>query len=193
MPAVKDLSSLPPGKTIIFGKIELIPPLSKGAQRIKGSRLQAYENKAALLTSSSTLVKANEDYRYRLSLSSSANQFFMLKEPVYDRYDKMIEIMFGETFYVMAEDKPFYVVASEVYMNDARWFGRVFLPSGYKVDIKSGDEAVYVGTIRYYRNEFMDIVSVDVVDEYEAEKAAIMVKFGNKIRVRKALVSAKSK
>lgn len=64
---------------------------------------------------------------------------------------------------------------------------QAWLPGGLKVDVKPGDKAVYMGTIRYHRNEFMDITKVEIKDHFGAESAAFKKKFGDSMVLRKRL------
>ena len=65
---------------------------------------------------------------------------------------------------------------------------RARFPGGLRVALKEGDRAVYIGTLRYHRNEFFDITDVAVVDDYAAANAEYMKKFGNGVSLRKALM-----
>jgi hypothetical protein len=62
-------------------------------------------------------------------------------------------------------------------------------PGKLRVALKPGDRAVYIGTLRYYRDEFFEITRVAVVDEYGAANAEFANKFGSGVPLRKALMA----
>jgi molybdopterin synthase catalytic subunit len=57
------------------------------------------------------------------------------------------------------------------------------------VSLKPGDRAVYIGTVRYHRNEFWEITKVAIVDDYDRANADFRKKFGAKTPLRKALLT----
>jgi len=65
---------------------------------------------------------------------------------------------------------------------------RAHLPGGLRVDVSPTDEAVYIGTVVYYRDEFFDIKRVQIVDEYDREVAVFAARFGPGVRLRKSIV-----
>jgi hypothetical protein len=66
---------------------------------------------------------------------------------------------------------------------------KAYFPGGLRVSLRSGDKAVYVGTVRYYRDEFWNFSKVTIVDDYDRANAEYRKKFGGKIALRKALVT----
>jgi hypothetical protein len=42
---------------------------------------------------------------------------------------------------------------------------RLWFPGGYYFDVPAGAPAVYIGTLRFHRNDFNTITRVEVVDE----------------------------
>jgi len=57
---------------------------------------------------------------------------------------------------------------------------------------QAGDKAVYIGTVRYTRDEFFEIKKVAIVDDYERANSEFRKKFGTKIALRKALLRRRS-
>jgi hypothetical protein len=49
---------------------------------------------------------------------------------------------------------------------------------------------VYIGTLRYHRDEFFEISRVVVVDEYAQANAEFVKKFGTRYPLRKVLLKA---
>lgn len=42
---------------------------------------------------------------------------------------------------------------------------KLWFPGGYYFDVPKGAAAVYIGTLRYYRDDFNSITRVEVIDE----------------------------
>jgi hypothetical protein len=59
-----------------------------------------------------------------------------------------------------------------------------------RATLRPGDKAVYIGTIRYHRDEFFTISRIQIVDDYGHANAEFKKKFGSKHSLRKALLTA---
>jgi len=66
---------------------------------------------------------------------------------------------------------------------------KAYFPAGFKVDVRPADRAVYIGTLRYRRNEFFQFTKRDVVDDYERANAEFRKKFGSRYALRKSLAA----
>jgi hypothetical protein len=85
-------------------------------------------------------------------------------------------------------------VRSEIFMSITRGgTEKALLPSGYRIDLRPGDRAVYIGTIKYHRDEFFSTDKIEVIDEYKNELAAFRSRFGNTIKLRKAIAVVQRK
>ncbi len=156
---IKDISS----GTLIAGKIEVVPPLESNEQKVGRS-------KKNMVTISSTKEPAE------------ANEITMAN------MKERIEATLGKSFFVKA-DGPFYINACFIYMDTKNLLQIAKLPGGFKVNVQKNDKAVYIGTIRYHRDEFFNITKVEVIDELTATAQELNKKVGGKINLRKALVS----
>ncbi len=157
------------GDTIVVGRVELVPPLRKGEQRLQGIGSGRYENLMLLLTDP-TLRKLPPD-------------------PALADYAGRIEATLGETFFVRSPARPFYVLGGIVFLEVGRGMSRARFPGGLRVDLQPGDRAVYVGTLRYHRDEFFQVSKVSVVDEFPVASAEFRKRFGNATPLRKALMT----
>lgn len=71
---------------------------------------------------------------------------------------------------------------------------RVNLPTGLRITALPQDRAIYIGTIRYFRDEFFDILRVEVIDDYGQAREQFAKKFGTAVVLQKRLLrGAKSK
>jgi hypothetical protein len=168
---VDSLSGLGGNETVVVGRIELVPPLSKDEQKLKGLGTGKFENKIFLMT----------DERYRV----------LTKEPEIADYAGRIEAILGKNFFVRSNSKPFYILGGMLYLDlGGSEMNRAYFPGGLKVSLKPGDKAVYVGTVQYHRNEFFEVTKAAIVDDYDRANAEFKKKFGAKYPLRKALLTA---
>jgi hypothetical protein len=167
---VDSLSGLSGGETVVVGRIELVPPLRKNEQKLKGLNSGSFENKVFLF--------ADEHYRV------------LTDEPGMADYAGRIEAILGKNFFVRSDSKPFYILGGMLYLDlGGREMNRAYFPGGLKVAIKPGDKAVYVGTVQYHRNEFFEVTKAAIVDDYDRANAEFKKKFGAKYHLRKALLT----
>lgn len=169
-----------PGEAIIFGKIVISPPLDDHEQR-----LDTVQTGGGGCLINPTAGK----YRNTVILLTDRTPR-KISDPGISDYKNRIEAPIGKTFYVKAPaTEPLYVVRSEIQMSlHGGGLEKAVLPSGYKIDVQRGDGAVYIGTIKYYRDEFFTTKRIEIIDDFEQESAAFRKKFGGRIAVRKALV-----
>ena len=166
---VDDQRSVSSGQTIVVGRVELVPSLRKDEQRLRGIGTGSYENKIFLLT----------DERQRA----------LPADPAMSDFAGRIEATLGSHFFVRSGDAPFYILGGFVFLEVGPGMSRARFPGGMKVALKPGDRAVYIGTLRYHRDEFFEITRMTVVDEYSTAKAEFTRKFGSDVPLRKALMA----
>lgn len=166
------------GEVIIVGKVEYDPPFTDKTQNLQPG-YDFYKNMIFLL--------CGQELKY---LSNNS----ML--PGSGDFEGAISAYHGEPFYAVSLPEPFYVVAAGFYKNIYTTYGynsstthyeSVASPASFRIDLRPGDRAVYVGTIRYYRDNFFDIKKIQIIDEYDREMPAFRRAFGN-IPLRKALI-----
>jgi hypothetical protein len=168
-----------PGETVVVGRIEIVPPLDEGEQK-----METVSTDRGVILVNPTASK----YRNTVILVTDGVMREM-GEPRIGDYRGRMEVPLSETFYVRVPGGPRYVLATEILMQlQATGLEKFRLPAGYKIDIRPGDTAVYMGTVRYHRNDFYDITKVEIVDEYRSELAAFRKAFGKKAGLRKALI-----
>jgi len=167
---VDSLSGLNDDETLVVGRIEIVPPLRKDEQKLKGLGTGNFENKVFLLT----------DDHYRV----------LTEEPVMADYAGRIEAILGKNFFVRSNSKPYFILGGMMYLDlGGREMNRAYFPGGLKASLKPGDKAVYVGAVQYHRNEFFEITKATIVDDYDRTNAEFKKKFGTKIPLRKALLT----
>lgn len=181
MPLATSLKELENDEVIVVGKIVIDPPFEAGEQKMK---TVSYSSEGLMIN-----PVANHYRNKVLLLVDKQNR--RIADPPLGDYKGRIEAELGETYYARARREPFYVVRSEIWMN-MRSIGieKMVVPAGYRVDIRPDDRAVYLGTILYHRDEFFSAENVEVIDEYKKESVAFRGKFGEGIKLRKAIIGA---
>jgi hypothetical protein len=167
---VASMSDIGSDEAVLVGRIELVPPLQQGEQRLEGLFVGDLRNRAYFLT----------DDHWR-EVQGTPSMF---------DYRGNIGEEFSKTFSLAVPTKPLYLLKGimHLHLTKNRW-EQAWLPAGLKVDVHPGDRAVYMGTVRYHRNEFMDITKVEIVDDFARETGEFSKKFGGKTVLRKRLAT----
>jgi len=167
---LSSLNDLGRDEVMLVGRVDLVPPLQEHEQKIRGMVVGDFKNRIFLL--------ADEKPRP------------LPEEPRLADYAGRIEAPLGSTFFVRSQGAPFYVLGGVLFIEiGGGGQQRVYFPGGYHVALKPGDRAVYIGTLRYYRDEFFEIRRVAVADEYGEANVEFSRKFGGGQVLRKALMT----
>ena len=164
------LSALGSEEVVVVGKVELVPALRKGEQKIRGMVVGNFENTVYLMM----------DEKLRP----------LPQDPRIADYAGRIEARFGSTFFVRSKAAPAYILGGVLFLEiGGQSQERIYFPGGFQVAAKPGDRAIYIGTLRYQRDEFWEVQRVTVVDEYGKASAEYEAKFGKAQPLRKALMA----
>ena len=112
-------------------------------------------------------------------------------KPVADSYKSMINPELDKTFFFKVPRNMKYMVEGSVLTEFSRYgnTGRIWLPVWFKVDIKTTDKAVYIGKIKYTRDDFNSIINIELEDDYRNAEKIFSKKFGKKYKLRKSLIN----
>lgn len=164
------LNALGSDEVVVVGKVELVPALRKGEQKIRGMVVGNVENTMYLMM----------DEKLRP----------LPEDPRIADYAGRIEAPIGSTFFVRSKAAPSYVLGGVLFLDiGGSSLQKAYFPGGFQVAAKPGDRAVYVGTLRYHRDEFFEITRITVVDDYREANAEFEAKFGKGQTLRKALLT----
>ena len=96
----------------------------------------------------------------------------------------------GSTFFVRTKAAPSYVLGGVLFLDiGGSSQQKAYFPGGFQVAAKPGDRAVYIGTLRYHRDEFFEITRITIADDYREASAQFEAKFGKGQSLRKALLT----
>ena len=164
------IDALSRDEVVLVGKVELVPALRKGEQKIRGMVVGKIENTIHLMM----------DDKLRP----------MPEDPRIADFAGRIEAPVGETFFVRGKAAPAYLLGGLLFLDiGGSSQQKAIFPGGFQVAVKPGDRAVYIGTLRYQRDEFWEIQRVTIVDEYAKANAEYEAKFGKAQPLRKALMA----
>lgn len=170
---VTSLAEVGAGQVIVVGRVELIPPLKPGEQKV-GSTYAEYKDVAFMVT--------GDEPRAVSSMG-------------YGDLKSRLEAPLGKEFFVTHPAEPFFILRGFIFMNleikvssgnQAPDAGQAPLNGLFHVDLKPGDRAVYIGTLRYTRDEFFE-TEVAVRDDYARARPEFEKRFGKGLTLRKAL------
>lgn len=147
LPATADVK---PGESevVVIGKIELVPPLNP--QFEQKTHWNVIGEKRIL---SRVLIATAGEYKPVKTSKLDVTDF-----------QSTLEVEWGVPFMVNAPRQRTYLNGAlahlDVLAQEKLWF-----PGGYYFDVPKGAAAVYIGTLRYFRDDFNSITRVEVIDE----------------------------
>ena len=161
---------------LVVGRIEIIPAIKPEEQSFKA--LDPFNTK--------------RHYLGRAVL-------FMSDKPEYQEYTgQALNPPLQETFFLQVPRDKRYMVKGSVTMAFAlRTVSRrqavtdqteLMFPAPLALDIRPGDKAIYVGTLRLHRDEFHEVTRAEVRDEYAKALADYRARFPGAPALRKALL-----
>jgi hypothetical protein len=135
-------------EVVVIGKIELVPPLDpKFEQR---SHWNVVGEKRML---GRVWMSTGAEYRPITTSQLEGSEF-----------QSSLEAQWGVPFMVKAVRQRTYLNGGVTHLDVLRQ-ERLWFPGGFYFDVPAGARAVYVGTLRYHRNDFNAITRIEVLDE----------------------------
>jgi hypothetical protein len=135
-------------EVVVIGKIELVPPLdAKFEQR---SHWNVVGEKRLL---GRVWMSTGAEYRPITTSQLEGSEF-----------QRSLEAQWGVPFMVKTARQRTYLNGGVTHLDVLRQ-ERLWFPGGFYFDVPAGARAVYVGTLRYHRNDFNAITRVEVLDE----------------------------
>jgi len=168
---VTGLMNVAPDKAIIVGRVELHPPLQEGEQTLKSSRGEDLRN-VFILYGGERLrdFTKSRPATFEGSYSTTLEKEFFIKAGKGSTF-----FVSGGTFYT-EYDLPYHITYHT-------------FSSPLQVEVMPDDEAVYIGTIQYYRDENNNLKDVMIRDDYQWADSQFKERFGTSKTLRKALLT----
>lgn len=180
-PEVRQLGEIGDDGVMLVGRIELLPALRPEELDLKMTSFGDWDPMGGkkLIQNRAILYLADRPDAPQAPTRSVTNppleQLFFMRIPKRDRF--LVHAMVFLTHRVrVTGPKTADVDTTELW-----------LPLRLEFDIRPGDRALYVGTWRAQRDEFNDVSSVQVLDQYALALAEMRKRFGSDAALRKAL------
>lgn len=135
-------------EVVVIGKIELVPPLDPRFEQ--RSHWNVVGEKRML---GRVWMSTGAEYRPITTSQLEGSEF-----------QRSLEAQWGVPFMVKAARQRTYLNGGVTHLDVIRQ-ERLWFPGGFYFDVPAGARAVYVGTLRYHRNDFNAITRVEVIDE----------------------------
>lgn len=170
-----DLTQVGPDQVLVVGAVEIVPPLRENERE---------------LDIPNDLFNTEEMIANRAFLRAAADPGM---RPDDSRH--LINPRLGETFFFsIPRDAP-YLVGGEVtvrykIVNGGVRQRKIHIPGPLHVRARRADGAVYVGTLRLTRDEFNEVVKVQVIDQYTQAAKDFRQRFGPGVQLRRSLLQA---
>jgi hypothetical protein len=175
---VTSVSEVGPDSVLVVGRLDIDPPLRPNEQQIRVGTIDPFGVGDKM---------RNHGF---LSFSRSA-------ETPSEKGEVVLNPRLGELYFVPVPKRTPYMVGGYIPIQyNMRMTGprsltvddaRIEVPGGLRYDIRAGDKAIYVGTLRLHRDEFNDVIKAYVVDEYAAASVEFKKRFGPGTELRKAI------
>lgn len=177
VPHLEKISELSGDEVVLVGRIELVPPLSELEQELKTASSGRFRGKGHAIIGDKLLDLDN--------LPISAGKTSVLFE-------------FGKDFFVRKERMPAYSYSGSVVLlrstaSSSGYMGRdvsidvsqLKLPGRIKYVLAPADRAVYLGTLRYHRDDYNAITKVEYIDEFTRVNQEFTRRFGTSVKLRR--------
>ena len=175
---VTSLSGIGSDSVVVVGRLDLDPPLRPKEQQIRAGTIDPLgvgdrmRDRGFVWFSRSADTPAEKG---EILLNPRLGELFFFPVP------KSMPNMVGG--YIPVQFNMRMVGPRSATIDEAR----IEIPGVLRYDIRPGDKAIYVGTLRLHRDEFNSVTAADVVDDYAAAAAEFKRRFGPGTALRKAL------
>jgi len=168
---VKSAKDLQPNEVLLVGKVELVPKLEKVEQQnLKGIGTGKFRDRFGL-------IFAAQKPTYKKGSQSGTT---------YKQMDNYALVEPGKTFFVRyPRGKPVYYLGGVIYLSsDGGSLDALKLPGGIKYLPRKNTRAIYLGTIRYFRDDYNAITKVQLIDQLVQAKRDLRKETGSNIPIQ---------
>ncbi|MCL4798804.1 MAG: hypothetical protein KJ025_04400 [Burkholderiales bacterium] len=174
---VNSLSGIGGDAVLVVGKIEIVPPVRADEQKYRAG-WDPFDTKRHFVGRAVMFMAARPESAERtgLALNPPLEQTYFLKVPRSERFMVKGSVVMEHS--VRAVSRRQSVVDQS----------ELLFPAPIEFDIRPGDAAVYVGTLRLHRDEFHEVTQAEVRDDYAQAMADFRTRFPGAPLPRKALL-----
>jgi hypothetical protein len=174
---VGSLSEVGADAVLLVGRIEVVPPVKPEEQRYKAG-VDLFDTKRHFIGRAILFMSDKPEFQERtdVALNPPLEETFFLRLPA----DRPYVAKGSVTMELVARA----VSARQSVMDRAE----LLFPAPLAIDVRAGDRAVYIGTLRLHRDEFHEVTKVELLDHYAAAAVEFHRKFPGSLPPRKALL-----
>lgn len=103
------------------------------------------------------------------------------------QWENAMEVELGKTFFLKTAANRTYLNGAMITL-DVTTHDRIWLAGGYYFDVPKGAKAIYIGTLKYTRDDFNEIKKIRLINEYKKVLPEFKKKFGNSVKLKKSLL-----
>src|SRR5512139_3723505 len=164
-PQLENASELNNGGVILVGRIELVPALFPHEQVLEAPLTGRFRDKVHSLFS---------------------DRLYDPDESTFSFYKNSTLVDLGKEFYIRQPMSKTLLFSGGAVVIKATNHGQedVKLPGGIRYTLNPNDRAVYVGTVRYHRDDYNTITKMEVVDDYARVNREFVAKYGTGLKLR---------
>jgi hypothetical protein len=161
---------------MLVGKIEIVPPIKPEEQQYRAG-WDAFNTKRHFLGRAILFTADTPQYRERTgnALNPPLEETYFLKLPRSHRY-------------VVKGSVTMSLVSRSASARSGFDHSELLFPTPIEFDVRPGDKAIYVGTLRLHRDEFHDVTKAELRDDYSSAMKDFRKRFAGEPLPRKALL-----
>jgi hypothetical protein len=161
---------------MLVGKIEIVPPIKAEEQKYRAG-WDVFNSKRHLLGRAVLFTSDKPQHRERTdnALNPPLEETYFLKLPRSQRY-------------VVKGSVTMSLVSRGASARSGFDQTELLFPVPIELDVRPGDKAVYVGTLRLHRDEFHEVTRAELRDDYNEAMAEFRKRFAGEPLPRKALL-----
>jgi hypothetical protein len=162
---------------LVVGRIEIVPPVKAEEQTYRAG-VDLFDTRRHFIGRAILFMSDRPELQERTdtALNPPLEDTFFLRLPANRRY----LVKGSVTMELVARA----VSARQSVMDRAE----LLFPVPAEIDVRPGDRAIYIGTLRLHRDEFHEVTKVELLDHYAAAATAFHRRFPGSLPPRKALL-----
>lgn len=160
------------GEVIVVGKVVMEPAPERGQSGMFGS---GYNGGIRLFFDN--VMRLEKDHE---------NSFW-------ENWPVQVQGEEDEAFFYPVPARRMYCVMATYLLGRSHGYESIHMPVAFVLDVRSGDRAIYLGTIKFTRDLYYNIKKIDVIDEYAKVLPEFTAQYGKGVKLRKALAIIKNK
>lgn len=179
---VSSLNEVGADSVLVVGRIEIVPPVKPEEQKYRAG-IDLFDTKRHFIGRAILFMSDKAEFQERtdVALNPPLEETFFVRLPASHRY----MVKGSVTMELVARA----VSARQTRMDQAE----LLFPAPLAIDVRPGDRAVYIGTLRLHRDEFHEVTKVELLDHYAAASTEFHRKFPGSLPPRKALLRSPRK